>query len=174
MLFEVLTSAGGTHNADLTHVKGVRYMQTPAEHQNLLDPMHYPDLAREYAAVMALPNGFLKTVRMRALMDAAAARELEYPKYWVNDKVPRGDEKVQSSSSWVGNVRYEPPKGGVGTGTAYINLGGKEYRYPFVSPQGMVRFLTAPSLGRFLNDVKTVRYTRPDGRIAYKYGNQGF
>lgn len=176
MLFEVLTDANKTHNADLTHVKGVRYMQSPTEHRNLLDPMHYPDLARDYAAVMALPNsyGFLKTVRMRALLDEAAKRESEYPKYWVDDERPRGKDKVLSSSSWVGDVRYEPPKGGVGTGTAFINLGGKEYRYPFVSPQGMVRFLTAPSLGRFLNDVKTVRYTRPDGRIAYKYGNQGF
>jgi hypothetical protein len=155
MLFEVLSgNKGYSNNSGLTNVKGVRYMQSPAEHQNLLDPMHYPDLAREYAAVTAMPNGFLKTVRMRALMDAAAARELEYPKYWVNDEVPRGNEPVLSSSSWVGNVRYVPPKGGIGTGTAYITLGDKEYEYPYVSPQGMVRFLTAPSLGRFLNSVK--------------------
>lgn len=156
MIFEVLTVGKDGHNSGLTHgpnINKARYMQSPSDHYALLDPMHYSDLAKQYTAALAMPDGLAKRTAILALQMQAEQYEKKDPRYWVDDDRPRVNG-VNSSSSWVGNIRYEPPRGGVGTGTAYINLGGKEYEYPYVSPQGMVRFLTAPSLGRFLNSVK--------------------
>ena len=156
MLFEVLSVGKDIHNGKLSqgpNINKARYMQTPTDHYALLDPMHYPDLAKQYTAALAMPEGPVKRWTILALKMQAEQLEKKDPRYWVDDEYPRVNG-VNSSSSWVGNIRYEPPKGGVGTGTAFINLGGKEYEYPYVSPQGMVRFLTSPSLGRFLNSVK--------------------
>lgn len=172
MLFEVLTGNGLSFNANRSGPKDATYMQSPSLHRTLLDPMHYADLAAEYATAMKMPESPIKRSILAYLQSKAEAYEKVYPKYWVDGNEQRPDHT--NSSSWVGDIRYEPPKTGVGTGTAYINIGGKEYSYPNVSPAGMARFLNSPSLGQFLNKVKTVKYTRPDGRIAYKYGNQGF
>lgn len=156
MIFEVLSVGKDVHNGNLTHgpnIDKARQMQSPSEHYALLDPMHYPELAKQYHAALAMPEGPAKRWAILALQMQAEQLEKKEPRYWVDDEYPRVNG-VRSSSSWVGNIRYVPPRGGLGTGTAYINLGGKEYEYPFVSPKGMVNFLTQPSLGKFLNKMK--------------------
>lgn len=172
MLFEVLTGNGLSNNANRSGPKDATYMQSPSLHRTLLDPMHYADLAPEYVAAMKMPESPIKRSILAYLQSKAEAYERVNPKYWVDGNEQRPDHT--NSSSWVGNIRYEPPKTGVGFGTAYINIGGREYSYPGVSPQGMVNLLNAPSLGRFLNNAKIEKYTRPDGRTAYRYRNQDF
>lgn len=155
MLFEVLTGNGLSNNANRSGPKDATYMQSPSLHRALLDPSnvkYHPDLAAEYATAMKMPESPIKRSILAYLQSKAEAEEKFYPKYWVDGNEQRPDHT--NSSSWVGNVSYEPPRGGVGTGTAYITIGGKEYAYPGVSPAGMARFLNADSLGKFLNSVK--------------------
>ena len=153
MLFEVLRgNAGDSGNAQRMGNDKARYMQTPAEHMKYLDPATSPATARQYNAAMLDPDPISRRLKIIQLEQIAADYERTRPEYWVNDQYPR--EPVQSSSSWVGNVNYEPPKNGKDKGTAWILLGNKWYRYPGVSPQGMVNFLTSSSLGKYLNKLK--------------------
>ena len=153
MLFEVLRgNAGDSGNAQRMGNDKARYMQTPAEHMKYLDPATNPMTAKSYYNAMLDPDPISRRIKIIQLEQQAADYERELPEYWVNDQYPR--EHVQSSSSWVGNINYEPPKNGKGTGTAWILLGNKWYRYPDVSPQGMVNFLTSSSLGKYLNRMK--------------------
>jgi hypothetical protein len=108
--------------------------------------------ASRYLNAMRIPNPIARHAAIAELEQLAAEYERGLPQYWVNDQYPR--EHVQSSSSWVGNVNYEPPMNGKDKGTAWILLGNKWYRYPGVSPQGMVNFLTSSSLGKYLNKLK--------------------
>ena len=153
MLFEVLTSKNsGSGNALRDGLDAARFMQTPAEHRQWIDPSVNPLTARQYFAAMHIPDPATRRNIIAQLEAQAIADEQSRPQYWVNDQYPR--EPVQSSSSWVGNVDYYPPKSGKGAGTAWIQLGEKWYRYPNVTPKGMVNFLTSASLGKFLNKVK--------------------
>ena len=158
MLFEVLTGNGLSNNANRSGPEKATYMQSPSYHQTLLDPMHYSDLAADYMAAMQMPESPIKRSILAYLQSKAEAYEKVQPEYWVNGNEQR--PKHVNSSSWVGNIRYEPPKTGVGAGTAYITIGGREYSYPNVTPQGMVNLLNAPSLGRFLNNAKIIEYHR--------------
>ena len=154
MLFEVLTSKNkGSRNALKEGLDAARFMQTPAEHRQLIDPASNPLTARQYFAAMHIPDPIARRNIMAQLEAQAIADEQSRPEYWVNDQYPRR-EPLQSSSSWVGDVDYYPPKNGKGKGTAWIKLGEKWYSYPGVSPQGMVNFLTSSSLGKYLNKLK--------------------
>lgn len=153
MIFEVLSgNKGYSGNSQIDGLDAARYMQTPAEHRQWIDPATNPLTARQYFAAMHIPDPATRRNIIAQLEAQAIADEQARPQYWVNDQYPR--EPVQSSSSWVGNVDYYPPKNGKGKGTAWIQLGEKWYSYPGVSPQGMVNFLTSSSLGKYLNKLK--------------------
>lgn len=141
-IFNVLTSKGGTGNALKSGDRLATERQTQSEHDKLLDISSLP----EYQAVMAMPPGPQRDMAIKALNAEAQLMEKEYPKYW-NDEYPR--RPISQSSSWVGNVQYDPS-----SQVMNIQLGNKTYSYPNVSPEGAARFLNSDSLGRFLNNVK--------------------
>ena len=142
MLFNVLTSKGGTGNALKSGDRLATERQTQSEHNKLLDISSLP----EYQAVMSMPPGPQRDMAIKALNAEAQLMEKEYPKYW-NDEYPR--RPISQSSSWVGNVQYDPS-----SQVMNIQLGNKTYSYPNVTPEGAARFLNSDSLGRFLNNVK--------------------
>lgn len=142
MLFNVLTSKGGTGNALKSGDRRAVERQTKSEHDDLLDISSLP----EYQAVMAMPAGPQREMAIKALNAQAQLMEKGYPKYW-NDEYPR--RTISQSSSWVGNVSYDPY-----SQVLTADLGGKTYSYPNVTPEGAARFMNSNSLGRFLNNVK--------------------
>lgn len=142
MLFNVLTSQGGTGNALKSGDRLATERQTQSEHDKLLDISSLP----EYQAVMSMPPGPQRDMAIKALNAEAQLMEKESPKYW-NDEYPR--RPISQSSSWVGNVQYDPS-----SQVMNIQLGNKTYSYPNVTPEGAARFLNSDSLGRFLNNVK--------------------
>ena len=142
MLFNVLTGKGLTHNSMKSGDRRATERQTNEEHDKLLDIRTLPS----YRNVLAMPPSPQKSIAIAALNAEAAIREREYAKYW-NDRLPR--RNISQSSSWVGNVQYDPD-----TQTALIDLGGKLYTYPGVTPDGLARMLNSGSLGRFLNSKK--------------------
>lgn len=142
MLFNVLTSQGGTGNALKSGDRLATERQSQSEHDKLLDISSLP----EYQAVMSMPPGPQRDMAIKALNAEAQLMEREYPKYW-NDEYPR--RPISQSSSWVGNVQYDPS-----SQVMNIQLGNKTYSYPNVTPEGAARFLNSDSLGRFLNNVK--------------------
>ncbi len=141
-IFNVLTSKGGTGNAIKSGDRQATIRQSSNEHNDLLDISSFP----EYKAVMAMPPGPQKAMAIAALNAKAQLREREYAKYW-NDEYPR--RPISQSSSWVGNVDYDPE-----SKVMNIQLGNKTYSYPNVSSEGVERFLNSESLGMFLNNVK--------------------
>lgn len=142
MLFNVLTGKGLTHNSMKSGDRRATERQTKEEHDKLLDIRTLPS----YRHVLAMPPSHQKSIAIAALNAEAAIREREYAKYW-NDRLPR--RNISQSSSWVGNVQYDPD-----TQTALIDLGGKLYTYPGVTPEGLARMLNSGSLGKFLNSKK--------------------
>lgn len=95
MLFNILTGPNYSYNALKSGNPLARERQTQAEHDELLDPRNLPDY---YDLVLAgMPPAALKA--------AAEIREAESPKYW-NDPRPR--RPIQSSSSWVQGLQYDP------------------------------------------------------------------
>ena len=142
MLFNILTSKGGTGNALKSGDRRATERQTQSEHDKLLDISSLP----EYQAVMAMPPGPQRDMAIKALNAEAQLMEKDYPKYW-EDEYPR--RPISQSSSWVGNVNYDPV-----SKVMNIQLGNKTYSYPNVSPEGAARFLNSDSLGKFLNNVK--------------------
>lgn len=142
MIFNVLTSKGGTGNALKSGDRRATERQTKLEHDDLLDISSLP----EYQAVMAMPPGPQRDMAIKALNAEAQLMEKGYPKYW-DDEYPR--RAISQSSSWVGNVDYDPV-----SKVMNIQLGNKTYSYPNVSPEGAARFLNSDSLGKFLNNVK--------------------
>lgn len=141
-LFNVLTSKGGTGNALKSGDRRAVERQTKEEHDKLLDIRTLP----EYQEILAMPPGPQKSLAIAALNAEAELREREYVKYW-NDQYPR--RPISQSSSWVGNVSYDPY-----SHVLTADLGGKTYSYPNVTPEGAARFMNSDSLGKFLNDKK--------------------
>ena len=141
MLFNVLTSKGGTGNALKSGDRLATQRQTQAEHNKLLDISSLP----EYQVVMAMPPGPQRIMAIRALNAKAQLMEKEYPKYW-NDEYPR--RPITQSSSFIGDVNYDPY-----SQVMNVEVGNRTYSYPSQSPNDVANFLNSNSLGRYYNNI---------------------
>lgn len=141
MLFNVLTSKGGTGNALKSGDRLATQRQTQAEHNKLLDISSLP----EYQVVMAMPPGPQRVMAIRALNAKAQLMEKEYPKYW-NDEYPR--RPITQSSSFIGDVNYDPYSQVIN-----VEVGNRTYSYPSQSPNDVANFLNSNSLGRYYNNI---------------------
>lgn len=141
MLFNVLTSKGGTGNALKSGDRLATQRQTQAEHNKLLDIRSLP----EYTAVMSMPPGPQRQMAIRALNAKAQLMEKEYPKYW-NDEYPR--RPITQSSSFIGDVNYDPY-----SQVMNVEVGNRTYSYPSQSPNNVANFLNSNSLGSYYNNI---------------------
>lgn len=141
MLFNVLTSKGGTGNALKSGDRLATQRQTQAEHNKLLNISSLP----EYTAVMTMPPGPQRVMAIRALNAKAQLMEKEYPKYW-NDEYPR--RQITQSSSFIGDVNYDPY-----SQVMNIEVGNRTYSYPSQSPNDVANFLNSNSLGSYYNNI---------------------
>lgn len=136
-IFNVLTSKG---NVLKSGDRRAAERQTKVEHDKLLDIRTFP----EYKTIMSMPPGPQRTMAIAALNAKAQLMEKEYPKYW-NDKYPR--RPIGQSSSWVGDVDYDPY-----SQVMSVNIGGKNYAYPGQSANDVASFINSNSLGKYYND----------------------
>lgn len=141
MLFNVLTSKGGTGNALKSGDRLATQRQTQAEHNKLLDISSLP----EYQVVMSIPPGPQRVMAIRALNAKAQLMEKESPKYW-NDEYPR--RPITQSSSFIGDVNYDPY-----SQVMNVEVGNRTYSYPSQSPNDVANFLNSNSLGRYYNNI---------------------
>ena len=141
MLFNVLTSKGGTGNALKSGDRLATERQSQQEHNRLLDITSLP----EYQVVMYMPPGPQRIMAIRALNAKAQLMEKEYPKYW-NDKYPR--RPIVQSSSFIGDVNYDPY-----SQVMNVEVGNRTYSYPSQSPKNVSDFLNSNSLGRYYNNI---------------------
>lgn len=141
MLFNVLTSKGGTGNALKSGDRIATQRQTQAEHNKLLDIRSLP----EYTAVMTMPPGPQRVMAIKALNAKAQLMEKEYPKYW-NDEYPR--RAISQSSSFIGDVNYDPY-----SQVMNLEVGNRTYSYPSQSPNDVANFLNSNSLGSYYNNI---------------------
>lgn len=141
MLFNVLTSKGGTSNALKSGDRLATQRQTQAEHNKLLDISSLP----EYTAVMSMPPGPQRVMAIKALNAKAQLMEKEYPKYW-NDEYPR--RPITQSSSFIGDVNYDPY-----SQVMNLEVGNRTYSYPSQSPNDVANFLNSNSLGSYYNNI---------------------
>ena len=141
MLFNVLTSKGGTGNALKSGDRLATQRQTQAEHNKLLGISSLP----EYQVVMAMPPGPQRVMAIRALNAKAQLMEKESPKYW-NDEYPR--RPITQSSSFIGDVNYDPY-----SQVMNVEVGNRTYSYPSQSPNDVANFLNSNSLGRYYNNI---------------------
>lgn len=139
MLFNVLTSKGGTGNALKSGDRLATQRQTQAEHNKLLDIRSLP----EYTAVMSMPPGPQRVMAIKALNAKAQLMEKEFPKYW-NDDYPR--RPITQSSSFIGDVNYDPY-----SQVMNLEVGNRTYSYPSQSPNDVANFVNAPSIGKYWN-----------------------
>lgn len=140
MLFNVLTSKGGTGNALKSGDRLATQRQTQAEHNKLLDIRSLP----EYTAVMSMPPGPQRVMAIKALNAKAQLMEKEFPKYW-NDEYPR--RPITQSSSFIGDVNYDPY-----SQVMNLEVGNRTYSYPSQRPEDVANFVNAPSIGKYWND----------------------
>lgn len=141
MLFNVLTSKGGTGNALKSGDRLATQRQTQAEHNKLLDIRTMP----EYTAVMSMPPGPQRQIAIRALNAKAQLREREYAKYW-NDEYPR--RPITQSSSFIGDVSYDPY-----SQVMNVEVGNRTYSYPSQRPEDVANFVNSNSLGSYYNNI---------------------
>ena len=141
MLFNVLTSKGGTGNALKSGDRLATQRQTQAEHNKLLDIRTLP----EYTAVMAMPPGPQRVMAIKALNAKAQLMEKEFPKYW-DDEYPR--RPITQSSSFIGDVNYDPY-----SQVMNVEVGNRTYSYPSQSPNDVANFINSNSLGRYYNNI---------------------
>lgn len=141
MLFNVLTSKGGTGNALKSGDRLATERQSQAEHNKLLDISSLP----EYQVVMAMPPGPQRVMAIKALNAKAQLIEKEFPKYW-NDEYPR--RPITQSSSFIGDVNYDPY-----SQVMNVEVGNRTYSYPSQSPNDVANFLNSNSLGRYYNNI---------------------
>lgn len=141
MLFNVLTGQGLTHNSMKSGDRKATERQSKVEHDKLLDVRTLPS----YQRILVMPPGPQKSIAIAALNAEAKLREREYAKYW-NDKLPR--RNIAQSSSWVGNVNYDPY-----SYVMTVQLGDKSYAYPNMNPDAVSKFVNSDSLGKYLNKV---------------------
>lgn len=141
MLFNVLTSKGGTGNALKSGDRLATQRQTQAEHNKLLDISSLP----EYKVVIAMPPGPQRVMAIKALNAKAQLMEKEYPKYW-NDEYPR--RPITQSSSFIGDVSYDPY-----SQVMNVEVGNRTYSYPSQRPEDVANFLNSNSLGSYYNNI---------------------
>lgn len=141
MLFNVLTSKGGTGNALKSGDRLATQRQTQAEHNKLLNIRTMP----EYTVVMSMPPGPQRQMAIRALNAKAQLMEKEFPKYW-NDEYPR--RPITQSSSFIGDVNYDPY-----SRVMNVEVGNRTYSYPSQSPKDVSNFINSSSLGRYYNNI---------------------
>lgn len=141
MLFNVLTSKGGTGNALKSGDRLATQRQTQVEHNKLLDIRSLP----EYTAVMSMPPGPQRVMAIKALNAKAQLMEKDYPKYW-NDEYPR--RPITQSSSFIGDVNYDPY-----SQVMNVEVGNRTYSYPSQSPNDVANFLNSNSLGSYYNNI---------------------
>lgn len=140
MLFNVLTTQGGSGNAIKSGDRQATLRQSNSEHNALLDVTTLP----EYKAVMAMPPGPQRNIAIAALNAKAQLREREYAKYW-DDELPR--RPITQSSSFIGDVQYDPY-----SELMTVNVGNKSYAYSGQSPDDVANFINSNSLGKYYND----------------------
>lgn len=140
MLFNVLTTQGGSGNAIKSGDRQATLRQSNTEHNALLDVTTLP----EYKAVMAMPLGPQRNIAIAALNAKAQLREREYAKYW-DDELPR--RPITQSSSFIGDVQYDPY-----SELMTVNVGNKSYAYSGQSPDDVANFINSNSLGKYYND----------------------
>lgn len=140
MLFNVLTTQGGSGNAIKSGDRQATLRQSNTEHNALLDVTTLP----EYKAVMAIPPGPQRNIAIAALNAKAQLREREYAKYW-DDELPR--RPITQSSSFIGDVQYDPY-----SELMTVNVGNKSYAYSGQSPDDVANFINSNSLGKYYND----------------------
>lgn len=141
MLFNVLTSKGGTGNALKSGDRLATQRQTQAEHNKLLNIRTMP----EYTVVMSMPPGPQRQMAIRALNAKAQLMEKEFPKYW-NDEYPR--RPITQSSSFIGDVNYDPY-----SRVMNVEVGNRTYSYPSQRPKDVSNFINSSSLGRYYNNI---------------------
>lgn len=137
MIFNVLTSKGGTGNSIKSGDRRATERQTESEHDKLLDIRSLP----EYQAVMSMPYGPQRVMALRALNAKVQLMEKEYPKYW-NDEYPR--RTISQSSSWIGDVNYDPQ-----SKVMIVGMGNNSQAYPNQSPEDVANFVNANSMGKY-------------------------
>lgn len=136
MLFKVLTSPGGSYNAGQGGNPLARNMQTISERRTMLAGLP-ADISPEesdafiYDAIMSMPPG---PDKVKALV--AYQNERNAMPYWIDERVPR-DPTLKSSSSWVGDIEYDPE-------TQILTMGG--YSCP-ATPEQAAQVLN----GRYLS-----------------------
>lgn len=140
MLFNVLTSQGGSGNAIKSGDRQATLRQSSNEHNALLDVTTLP----EYKAVMAMPPGPQRNIAIAALNAKAQLREREYAKYW-DDEYPR--RPITQSSSFIGDVQYDPY-----SKVMTVDVGNKSYAYSGQSTDDVANFINSNSLGKYYND----------------------
>lgn len=140
MLFDVLTSQGGSGNAIKSGDRQATLRQSNSEHNALLDVTTLP----EYKAVMAMPPGPQRNIAIAALNAKAQLREREYAKYW-DDEYPR--RPITQSSSFIGDVQYDPY-----SKVMTVDVANKSYAYPGQSTDDVANFINSNSLGKYYND----------------------
>lgn len=140
MLFNVLTSQGGSDNSIKSGDRQATLRQSNSEHNALLDVTTLP----EYNAVMAMPPGPQKAMAIAALNAKAKLREREYAKYW-DDEYPR--RPIAQSSSFIGDIQYDPY-----SELMTVNVGNKSYAYSNQRPDNIANFINSNSLGKYYND----------------------
>lgn len=126
------------HNALKSGDRRAVQKQTDTEHRKLLQPT--PAELKRIAAA----KGPAKVALKAAAKERAKAKEKRYPKYWVDDKVPR--RTVTQSSSWIREVSYNPRNN---LANFYIKNCTKPMRR-HVTPQVLTKILNAPSIGHEL------------------------
>lgn len=140
MLFNVLTTQGGSGNAIKSGDRQATLRQSTSEHNALLDVSTLP----EYKAVMAMPPGPQKAMAIAALNAKAQLREREYAKYW-DDEYPR--RPITQSSSFIGDIQYDPY-----SELMTVNVGNKSYAYSNQRQDNVANFINSNSLGKYYND----------------------
>lgn len=113
MLFRVLTSPAGYENSGKTGPSQAREMQTLSDRRRF-----YPDIPDNiiigdednvYDYIMSMPEGPDKDIALAELYN-----ERTDPRYWYGEEEPR--KFVRSTSSWVGDINYDPRTRTLSTG----------------------------------------------------------
>ncbi|MBO7513752.1 MAG: hypothetical protein J6T54_12455 [Fibrobacter sp.] len=135
-----------THNALFKGSGGeyrdAAYMQTPREHEEAIEKFTKERERQFIRAGMSPAQVALGKRRAKAWAENYD-EPTKVEKYWNGDQEPR--RPIQTSSSWIGEVRIVPS-----LGLARLNLNGRNYSYS-LTPDMVGDMVTSESLGQFYN-----------------------